>query len=75
MAPVVVGANAPKSTVDKSTVVVVVEVVEIPFGLTTELTVGATGRVVVVLEVVVVVLVVVVLVVVVVVVVAGTRLG
>jgi len=74
LAPVVVGANAPRSTVDKSTVVVVVEVVEIPFGLTTELTGGATGRVVVV-EVVVVVLVVVVLVVVVVVVVAGTRLG
>ena len=57
MTPVVVGANAPKSTSDKSIVVVVDEVVEMPFGLTIELTGGATGRVVVVLEVVVVVLV------------------
>ena len=56
MAPVVVGANAPKSTSDKSIVVVVDEVVEMPFGLTIELTGGATGRVVV-LEVVVVVVV------------------
>jgi hypothetical protein len=71
MAPVVVGANARKSTSDKS--IVIVEVVEMPFGLTIELTGGATGRVVVVLEVVVVVLVVVD--VVVVVVVAGTILG
>jgi hypothetical protein len=69
MTPVVVGANVPKSTV-----VVVVEVVEMPFGLTIELTGGTTGRVVVVLEVVV-VLVVVVVDVVVVVVVAGTMLG